>query len=73
MFDINEIMKQAQQAKAQALDSVKETIEKTEERINESEVPSSGKNTSISATEVEEQSSIRACLKNREGWSKSTK
>ena len=58
MFDINEIMKQAQQAKAQALDSVKETIEKTEERINESEVPSSGKNTSISATEVEEQSSI---------------
>ena len=38
MFDINEIMKRAQQAKEQALDSVKEAVEKTERRINEIEV-----------------------------------
>ena len=58
MFDINEIMKQAQQAKEQALDAVKETMEKTEERINEIEAPSSEKSTSISVTEVEEQLSV---------------
>lgn len=58
MFDINEIMKQAQQAKEQALDAVKETMEKTEERINEIEVPSSEKSSSISVTEVEEQLSV---------------
>lgn len=58
MFDINEIMKQAQQAKEQALDAVKETMEKTEERINEIEVSSSEKSSSISVTEVEEQLSV---------------
>ena len=58
MFDINEIMKRAQQAKEQALDAVKETMEKTEERINEIEVPSSEKSASISAAEVEEQLSV---------------
>ncbi|MCI8801279.1 MAG: DUF1266 domain-containing protein [Lachnospiraceae bacterium] len=55
MFDINEIMKRAQQAKEQALDSVKETMEKNEERINEIEVPGSEKSASVSAAEVEEQ------------------
>ncbi len=55
MFDINKIMKQAQQAKEQALDSVKETLEKNEERINEIEVPGSEQSASISAAEVEEQ------------------
>ena len=35
MFDINEIIKRTQQAKEQALDAVKETMEKNEERINE--------------------------------------
>ena len=58
MFDINEIMKRTQQAKEQALDAVKETMEKTEERINEIEVPSSEKSASISAAEVEEQISV---------------
>lgn len=58
MFDINEIMKRAQQAKEQALDAVKETMEKNEERINEIEVPSSEKSASISAAEVEEQISV---------------
>ncbi len=55
MFDINKIMKQAQQAKEQALDSVKETMEKNEERINEIEVHGSEQSASISAAEVEEQ------------------
>lgn len=55
MFDINKIMKQAQQAKEQALDSVRETMEKTEERINEIEVPISEQDASISAAEVEKQ------------------
>lgn len=58
MFDINEIMKRTQQAKEQALDAVKETMEKNEERINEIEVPSSEKSASISAAEVEEQISV---------------
>lgn len=55
MFDINKIMKQARQAKEQALDSVKETMEKNEERINEIEVPGSEQSASVSADEVEEQ------------------
>ena len=55
MFDINEIMKQAQQAKEQALDAVKETMEKNEEQIKEIEVPGSEKSASISASKVEEQ------------------
>ena len=55
MLDINQIMKQAQQAKEQALGSVKETMEKNEERIHEIEVPGSEKSVSTSATEVEEQ------------------
>ena len=55
MFDINEIMKQAQQAKEQALNSVRETMEKNEERINEIEVPISEQDASISAAEVEKQ------------------
>ena len=55
MFDINEIMKRTQQAKEQALDAVKETMEKNEERINEIEVPGSEKSASISASKVEEQ------------------
>lgn len=55
MFDINKIMKQAQQAKEQALNSVRETMEKNEERINEIEVPISEQDASISAAEVEKQ------------------
>lgn len=51
MFDINEIRKQVQQAS----DSVKKTIEKSEELISKIEVPSSEKSASISAAEVEEQ------------------
>lgn len=55
MFDINEIRKRAQQASKQATDSMKETFEKSEELINEIEVPNSEENASISAAEVEEQ------------------
>lgn len=55
MFDINKIMKQAQQAKEQALDSVRETMEKNEERINEIKVPISEQDASMSAAEVEKQ------------------
>lgn len=55
MFDIDEIRKQAQQAKEQALASMKETMEKNEERISKIEVPSSEKSASVSAAEVEEQ------------------
>lgn len=55
MFDINEIRKRAQHASEQASDSVKKVIEKSEERINEIEVPSSEKSASISADKVEEQ------------------
>lgn len=60
MFDINEIMKRAQQAKEQALDSVKEAVEKTERRINEIEVPGSEKGASASAAEVENRTSVDA-------------
>ncbi len=60
MFDINEIMKLAQQAKEQALDAVKEAMEKNKERINEIEVPSFEKSASISATEIEEQISVNS-------------
>ena len=55
MFDINEIRKRAQQAGERASDSVKKTIEKSEERINELEIQSAEKRASISADEVEEQ------------------
>lgn len=55
MFDLNEIMKRAQQATEQASASVKKTTEKNEERINEIEVPSSEKSASMTAAEVEEQ------------------
>ena len=55
MFDIDEIMKQTRQAKEQALASMKETMEKNEERISKIEVPSSEKSASVSAAEVEEQ------------------
>ena len=55
MFDIDEIRKQARQAKEQALASMKETMEKNEERISKIEVPSSEKSASVSAAEVEEQ------------------
>lgn len=48
MFDIDEIRRQA-------LASMKETMEKNEERISKIEVPSSEKGASISAAEVEEQ------------------
>lgn len=58
MFDINEIMKQAQQAKGQALDSVKETMEKSEELISKIEAPGSEKKPSISAAETEEQINV---------------
>ncbi len=58
MFDINEIMKQAQQAKGQVLDSVKETTEKNEERINKIEAPNSEKSAAISFAEAEEQISV---------------
>ena len=60
MFDINEIMKRAQQAKEQALDSVKEAVEKTERRINEIEVRGSEKGASASAAEVENRTSVDA-------------
>lgn len=55
MFDIDEIMKQTRQAKEQVLASMKETMEKNEERISKIEVPSSEKGASVSATEAEEQ------------------
>ncbi len=58
MFDINEIIKQAQQAKGQVLDSVKETTEKNEERINKIEAPNSEKSAAISFAEAEEQISV---------------
>ena len=48
MFDIDEIRKQA-------LASMRETMEKNEERISKIEVPSSAKGASVSAAEVEEQ------------------
>ena len=55
MLDIDEILKQARQAKEQALASVKETMEKSEERISKIQVSSSEKDTAASADEVEEQ------------------
>ncbi|MCI8933939.1 MAG: DUF1266 domain-containing protein [Clostridiaceae bacterium] len=55
MFDINEIMKRAQQASEQAADSIKETFEKSEEIVSKIEVPNSEESPSISAAEVEEQ------------------
>ena len=55
MLDIDEILKQARQAKEQALASVKETMEKNEERISKIQVSSSEKDTAASAAEVEEQ------------------
>ena len=55
MFDINEIMKRAQQASEQAVDLMKKTSEKSEELISEIEVPNSEKSASISAVEAEEQ------------------
>ena len=55
MLDIDEILKQARQAKEQALASVKETMEKNEERISKIQVSSSEKDTATSADEVEEQ------------------
>ena len=55
MLDIDEILKQARQAKEQALASVKETMEKNEERISKIQVASSEKDTAASADEVEEQ------------------
>ena len=55
MLDIDEILKQARQAKEQALASVKETMEKNEERISKIQVSSSEKDTAASADEVEEQ------------------
>ena len=55
MLDLDEILKQARQAKEQALASVKETMEKNEERISKIQVSSSEKDTAASADEVEEQ------------------
>lgn len=55
MLDIDEILKQARQAKEQALASVKETMEKNEERISKIQVSSPEKDTAASADEVEEQ------------------
>ena len=55
MFDINEIMKRAQQASEQAADSIKETFEKSGEIVSKIEVPTSEESPSISAVEVEEQ------------------
>ena len=55
MFDINEIMKRAQQASEQAADSIKETFEKSGEIVSKIEVPNSEESPSISAVEVEEQ------------------
>ena len=55
MFDINEIMKRAQQASEQAADAMKETLEKSEEIVRKTETPDSKKSSSISAVEVEEQ------------------
>ena len=55
MFDINEIMKRAQQASEQAADSIKETFEKSEEIVSKIEVPNSEESPSISAAGGEEQ------------------
>ena len=55
MLDIDEIRKKAQQTKEQALASMKETMEKNEERISKIEAPGADKAASISAAEMEEQ------------------
>ena len=55
MFDINEIMKRAQQASEQATDKMKEIVGKSEELISQIEVPSAENKSSISAAETEEQ------------------
>ena len=55
MFDINEIMKRAQQASEQAADSIKETFEKSEEIVSKIEAPNPEESPSISAAEAEEQ------------------
>lgn len=60
MFDIDEIRKRAQQAKGQALDAAKGTMEKNGERIHEIEVPGSEKSASISAADAEERISVDA-------------
>ena len=55
MFDINEIMKRAQQASEQAADGIKETFEKSEEIVSKIEAPNPEESPSISAAEAEEQ------------------
>lgn len=55
MFDINEIRKRAQQASEQATDSIKKVIEKSNERISETEMADAEKSGSISGPEADEQ------------------
>ena len=55
MFDLNEIRKRAQQASEQAADSMKKTLDKSQEILNGIQVPNSEDSPSVSAAEAEEQ------------------
>lgn len=55
MFDLNEIRKRAQQASEQAADSMKKTLDKSQEILDGIQVPDSEDSPSVSAAEAEEQ------------------
>ena len=55
MFDLNEIRKRAQQASEQAADSMKKTLDKSQEILDGIQVPDSEDSPSVSAAQAEEQ------------------
>ena len=55
MFDLSEIRKRAQQASEQAADSMKKTLDKSQEILDGIQVPDSEDSPSVSAAEAEEQ------------------
>ena len=55
MFDLNEIRKRAQQASEQAADSMKKTLDKSQEILDGIQVPNSEDSPSVSAAQAEEQ------------------
>ena len=55
MFDLNEIRKRAQQASEQATDSMKKTLDKSQEILDGIQVPDSEDSPSVSAAQAEEQ------------------
>ena len=55
MFDLNEIRKRAQQASEQAADSMKKTLDKSQEILDGIQVPDSEDSPPVSAAEAEEQ------------------